>query len=417
MATAAGFVQTIRESPEDDAPRLVYADWLEERDDPLGEFIRVQCEFEPVRGVYGQPRPDELRERERKLLLENKEKWLGPLAALEKEWEAGFEASFRRGFADSVGIRVGTFLDHAEELGQWCPLLREITFYDVRDNGAALAGARALRNYRHLQIADWPTEQDALALAGSSNLANVERLTLWLGSEHSEAVALAFARSRAMKGLREIVLLQLYGSREVTEDQLDAQADAIAAAVNRGRRKKRARVEKPFRCLFPLAAYVGYGIYAGTLPDGRLAVVQPRIEVNVHDRRKEAYVLSVFDQEGNHLGDSLETLQTKLVREPEHSFEHYNKAEFLDVLRKEIGFTPGLIRVKKFACDYDLSELTVYRFDDLEVLASPDTLPPYHTEPRWSYAQGIHSWLERGDFVVYRNNHYFAGPDGEIHSS
>jgi hypothetical protein len=115
---------------------------------------------------------------------------------LEKDWEAGLEAVFRRGFVDSAAIRVGTFLTHAEELAQWCPLLREITFYDVRDNGAALADSRALRKYRHLQIADWPTEQDALALAATANLANVERLTLWLGSEHSEAVALAFARSR-----------------------------------------------------------------------------------------------------------------------------------------------------------------------------------------------------------------------------
>jgi uncharacterized protein (TIGR02996 family) len=29
-------------SPDDDAPRLVYADWLQERDDPRGEFIALQ---------------------------------------------------------------------------------------------------------------------------------------------------------------------------------------------------------------------------------------------------------------------------------------------------------------------------------------------------------------------------------------
>jgi len=28
--------------PEDDTPRLIYADWLEERGDPRSEFIRVQ---------------------------------------------------------------------------------------------------------------------------------------------------------------------------------------------------------------------------------------------------------------------------------------------------------------------------------------------------------------------------------------
>ena len=37
------FLQAIIENPDDDAPRLLYADWLEERGDPRGEFIRVQC--------------------------------------------------------------------------------------------------------------------------------------------------------------------------------------------------------------------------------------------------------------------------------------------------------------------------------------------------------------------------------------
>jgi uncharacterized protein (TIGR02996 family) len=39
------FLDTIRRWPDADAPRLTYADWLEENGDPLGEFIRVQCEL------------------------------------------------------------------------------------------------------------------------------------------------------------------------------------------------------------------------------------------------------------------------------------------------------------------------------------------------------------------------------------
>ena len=35
-----------RRRPGGRAPRLVYADWLDERDDPRGEFIRVQLNFE-----------------------------------------------------------------------------------------------------------------------------------------------------------------------------------------------------------------------------------------------------------------------------------------------------------------------------------------------------------------------------------
>jgi uncharacterized protein (TIGR02996 family) len=35
----------VLDSPGDDTPRLVYADWLEERGDPRAEFLRVECEF------------------------------------------------------------------------------------------------------------------------------------------------------------------------------------------------------------------------------------------------------------------------------------------------------------------------------------------------------------------------------------
>ena len=41
----AAFINAIREAPCDDAPRLIYADWLEENADPArAEFIRLQCE-------------------------------------------------------------------------------------------------------------------------------------------------------------------------------------------------------------------------------------------------------------------------------------------------------------------------------------------------------------------------------------
>jgi uncharacterized protein (TIGR02996 family) len=46
MTDEEALMATIREQPDSDAPRLVYADWLEEHGDPLhAEFIRVQCEI------------------------------------------------------------------------------------------------------------------------------------------------------------------------------------------------------------------------------------------------------------------------------------------------------------------------------------------------------------------------------------
>ena len=42
------FLQAIREAPEDDTPRLVYADWLEERADPRAEYLRLEARAREV---------------------------------------------------------------------------------------------------------------------------------------------------------------------------------------------------------------------------------------------------------------------------------------------------------------------------------------------------------------------------------
>jgi uncharacterized protein (TIGR02996 family) len=39
-----GFLKAIQEAPDDDTTRLVYADWLEERDDLRGEYLRLHVQ-------------------------------------------------------------------------------------------------------------------------------------------------------------------------------------------------------------------------------------------------------------------------------------------------------------------------------------------------------------------------------------
>jgi uncharacterized protein (TIGR02996 family) len=41
MSYDAGFLKAIHRAPGDDLPRLIYADWLDERGDPRGSFIRL----------------------------------------------------------------------------------------------------------------------------------------------------------------------------------------------------------------------------------------------------------------------------------------------------------------------------------------------------------------------------------------
>jgi uncharacterized protein (TIGR02996 family) len=66
----AAFLRDICEHPDDDTPRLIYADWLDERGAPKdrerAEFIRVQCRLETMKG--GEDDYWDLKHREAKLL-------------------------------------------------------------------------------------------------------------------------------------------------------------------------------------------------------------------------------------------------------------------------------------------------------------------------------------------------------------
>src|SRR5580704_16182724 len=79
--------------PDDDAPRLVLADWLEETGDEAdrarGEFIRIQCQVARPR-ILGRA---DLEWRERSLWWQYVETWLGPV------YDASSGFRFHRGLA------------------------------------------------------------------------------------------------------------------------------------------------------------------------------------------------------------------------------------------------------------------------------------------------------------------------------
>lgn len=159
--------------PHDVAVRLVYADWLAERDGPgdreRAEFVQVQCEIahieaagtaDPKRGLSGGPfqgweyktppdflRLTDLRRRERELLGSEDAtyrlsrrgasvtvatdrsvklpEWLqrsadvGEVPALD-----GMAFTFRRGFIEEVRLPLAAFMEHGAALVTRCPLTR-----------------------------------------------------------------------------------------------------------------------------------------------------------------------------------------------------------------------------------------------------------------------------------------------------
>ena len=88
------FLRAIISDPDDDLPRLVYADFLDETGDPdRAEFIRVQCRLAETE--EHDPHFRELEDREHALLAANEGKWF-------REREGLNEWVWRRGFVDEV---------------------------------------------------------------------------------------------------------------------------------------------------------------------------------------------------------------------------------------------------------------------------------------------------------------------------
>jgi uncharacterized protein (TIGR02996 family) len=82
------FFRNIKENPDDDAPRLIFADWLQERGDAAssarGEFLRLNVlrhRLSPEDFSYGV-----FKRREGELFTEHRWTWLGPLVDAARAW-------------------------------------------------------------------------------------------------------------------------------------------------------------------------------------------------------------------------------------------------------------------------------------------------------------------------------------------
>lgn len=100
MTEREALLAVILREPEDDLPRLIYADWLEERGEvAYAAFIRVQLNL--ARGA-GSPVERRSWERlQRELLLQHEEEWVEPLRQV-LNLPVGVWGGwvFRRGFAE-----------------------------------------------------------------------------------------------------------------------------------------------------------------------------------------------------------------------------------------------------------------------------------------------------------------------------
>ncbi|HEU0035372.1 MAG TPA: TIGR02996 domain-containing protein [Kofleriaceae bacterium] len=124
---APEWLARIVEAFDDDQPRLVYADWLQVRGDPLGELITVQCER--ARLEPWDPKHKPLRDREEHLLAMYRSRWLPNVV--------GAEVEFHRGFAERVRLEHPLDREVLERVLAGAPLVRTLEVVERRESWRA----------------------------------------------------------------------------------------------------------------------------------------------------------------------------------------------------------------------------------------------------------------------------------------
>ena len=243
LTDAEPFLQRVRAFPDDDVPRLIFADWLEEQGAAgalRAAFIRVQLAL--ARLPPDDPQRPNLAAVEAALLDAHREEWEAPFRRL------ATGPVFRRGFVDEVNVTARQFLQHAHELfaagpirrlhllevGSHLPVIMESSYLSRlaslslfalhAGDGVARVIARAsqLTGLRELHLGRNRLGDDAVELlAAASGLSCLEDLDL-SENDIGETGARTLAASRHLGQLKRL---------ELRHNQIGpAGAEAIAAS-------------------------------------------------------------------------------------------------------------------------------------------------------------------------------------------
>jgi len=150
------------ENPDDDTPRLVMADWLEEHGDEVAQdraqFIRLQVQ-RAQRHPYA-PETWVMRRQEARLLRQHRHAWLGRLERFVSK------ATFHRGFPEELVLGVAQFVKNATHLFRLTPV-RQLQLLRIAQTKltvgelAAIPGFGQLRglSLRHSNLGDARIEE------------------------------------------------------------------------------------------------------------------------------------------------------------------------------------------------------------------------------------------------------------------
>src|SRR4051794_3453641 len=136
MTDGDALYRAILDQPDDDAPRLIWADWLDEHGDPdRAAFVRLQCEWAAL--DPGDPRQDDLWEQWTRRLNKNRRRWGAGLGSEARNF------GFWRGLPDWFDVTTDGLVEQVTELRRRVP---------AQCLNLALAGFREeLRSWRGLE--------------------------------------------------------------------------------------------------------------------------------------------------------------------------------------------------------------------------------------------------------------------------
>jgi uncharacterized protein (TIGR02996 family) len=165
------FLNAIRENPDDDRPRLAYADRLEgDGDGDRAELIRLQCEL--ARHTGEDPRRPGLERRANELRAEYEARWRAGVRA------GTSSASFSRGMIVQVTATAAAILRHGADCLRREPIgsvhLEKFRRPQVDD----LAYCPHLRHLTDLRFWDSNGRAAVVAVTNSPHLARLRRLSL-----------------------------------------------------------------------------------------------------------------------------------------------------------------------------------------------------------------------------------------------
>jgi uncharacterized protein (TIGR02996 family) len=213
MTTERRLRAAIFARPDDDAPRLVYADWLLERGDPRGEFIQIQCTLgrpissrgplapnhpaaRPMR-FTGDPKP--LEARERALLRAHQKTWIAPIRGYINSWY------WDRGFVSRIDVNIEKLIAHAAEIFDFTPLHAAYLMGCTPPRVAQLAKTERASSLRWLALDAQRIGAREAEVFRSPRFAALETLSLQHNPFGDDAVAV-LASSTSLGALRSLDL-------------------------------------------------------------------------------------------------------------------------------------------------------------------------------------------------------------------